>query len=80
MTTKPDKFDFVMANIQADILINYAEVIMSLTKENSTVVLSGILTKEIDQVTEKFRNLAPQSDTSFSQREMGEWSALKINK
>jgi len=38
------------------------------------------LTKEIDQVTEKFRNLAPESDTSFSQREMGEWSALKINK
>lgn len=80
LTTKPDKFDFVMANIQADILINYAEVIMSLTEEHATIVLSGILTKEIDQVTEKFRNLAPQSDTSFSQREMGEWSALKINK
>ena len=80
LTTKPDKFDFVMANIQADILINYAEVIMSLTEEHATIVLSGILTKEIDQVTEKFRNLAPESDTSFSQREMGEWSALKINK
>ena len=80
LTTKPDKFDFVMANIQADILITYAEVIMSLTEEHATIVLSGILTKEIDQVTEKFRNLAPESDTSFSQREMGEWSALKINK
>jgi ribosomal protein L11 methyltransferase len=80
LTTKPDRFDFVMANIQADILINYAEVIMSLTEEHATIVLSGILTKEIDQVTEKFRSLAPESDTSFSQREMGEWSALKINK
>jgi ribosomal protein L11 methyltransferase len=80
LTTKPDKFDFVMANIQADILINYAEVIMSLTKDQATIVLSGILTKEIDQVTEKFLNLAPESDTRFSQREMGEWSALKINK
>jgi len=80
LTTKPDKFDFVMANIQADILINYAEVIMSLTKENSTVVLSGILTKEIDQVTEKFRYLIPDSEINFSQREIGEWSALKINK
>ena len=80
LTTKPDKFDFVMANIQADILINYAEVIMSLTEEHATIVLSGILTKEIDQVTEKFRSLAPESDTSFYQREMGEWSALKINK
>ena len=80
LTVKPDKFDFVMANIQADILINYAEVIMSLTKEHATIVLSGILTKEIEQVTEKFRSLAPESDTSFSQREKGEWSALKINK
>jgi ribosomal protein L11 methyltransferase len=80
LTTKPDKFDFVMANIQADILINYAEVIMSLTKEHATIVLSGILTKEIEQVTEKFRSLAPESDTRFYQREMGEWSALKINK
>ena len=80
LTTKPDKFDFVMANIQADILINYAEVIVSLTKEHATIVLSGILTKEIDQVTEKFRYLAPNSETRFSQREMGEWSALKINK
>jgi len=80
LTTKPDKFDFVMANIQSDILINYAEVIMSLTKDHYAVVLSGILTKEIDQVTEKFQKLAPDSGTSFSQREMGEWSALKINK
>jgi hypothetical protein len=53
---------------------------MSLTKEHSTIVLSGILTKEIDQVTDKFRYLTPDSDTSFSQKEMGEWSALKINK
>jgi ribosomal protein L11 methyltransferase len=80
LTTRPDKFDFVMANIQADILINYAEVIMSLTKEHATIVLSGILTKEIDQVTEKFRSLVPESETSFSRRERGEWSALKINK
>ncbi len=69
-----------MANIQADILINYAEVIMSLTKEHYIIVLSGILTKEINQVTEKFRYLAANSEASFSQKEMGEWSALKINK
>ena len=80
LTSKPDKFDFVMANIQSDILITYAEVIMSLTKEHATIVLSGILTKEINQVTEKFRYLASDCEASFSQKEMGEWSALKINK
>jgi ribosomal protein L11 methyltransferase len=75
-----DKFDFVLANIQADILIAYSDVIMSLTKQHSTIVLSGILTKEMDQIIENFRDITKNSDADFSPREMGEWSALKIVK
>ena len=76
----PDKFDFVIANIQADILIALSDVIMNLTKQHSIIVLSGILTKEMDQIIEKFRNNTQNTDANFSLREMGEWSALKIVK
>ena len=75
-----DKFDFVIANIQADILIALSDIIMSLTKQHSIIVLSGILTKEMDQIIEKFRNNTQNTDANFSLREMEEWSALKIVK
>jgi len=74
------KFNFVMANIQADVLISYADLIMSLTDENSVVVLSGILTQEIAQVLEKFRSLNKSSEFNYTTKEMGEWSAVKIYK
>jgi len=73
-----DKFNFVIANIQADILISYSKNIMQLAKEDSVIILSGILTKEIDQVTECFKKLTNSYLNHYAFKHMGEWSSIQI--
>ena len=74
------KFDYVAANIQADILISNAEKILGLSKPNSIIILSGILAKEVDQVCEYFKNLKPDSDIQINLKRMGDWASVRIIK
>jgi ribosomal protein L11 methyltransferase len=74
------KFDYVAANIQADILISNAKKILGLSKPNSIIILSGILAKEVDQVCEYFKNLKPDSDIQINLKRMGDWASVRIIK
>ena len=74
------KFDYVAANIQADILISNAERILSLSKQNSVIILSGILTNEVDQVCDCFKNLKHDSGIQINLKRMGEWASVRIIK
>ena len=74
------KFDYVAANIQADILISNAEKILGLSKPNSVIILSGILTKEADEVCDCLKNLIPDSDIQINLKRMGDWTSVRIIK
>lgn len=72
------KFDYVAANIQADILIGNAEKILSLSKPNSIIILSGILATEVEKVCDCFKNLKPYKDIHTNLKRMGDWASVRI--
>ena len=55
-TTKK-KFDVVIANIVADVLVFIANDLKSCLKDDGILVISGILDKHIDKVLRKFKDL-----------------------
>jgi len=76
--TTADKFDCIVANIQADVLISNALNIISLANFQSTIILSGILASEIEDVIETFNQLSPENSFELSIKEMGEWASAKL--
>ena len=76
--TTADKFDCILANIQADVLISNALNIISLANFQSTIILSGILASEIEDVIETFNQLSPENSFELSIKEMGEWASAKL--
>lgn len=73
-------FDCVVANIQADILISCAERIFQLTHKGTTIILSGILSKEIDQVIQEFNRFGLDTPLEYSLKHLGEWSSVQFFK
>ena len=77
-----DSVDFLMANIQTNILIPFAEAIIKSLHPSAHLVLSGILTKELESLkqhySETFNHLRPNATILMDSREKGEWSDLKI--
>ncbi len=55
MTKK--QYDFVLANIIADVLVMISNDLKKATKENGLIVLSGILDKKADLVIDAFKDL-----------------------
>jgi ribosomal protein L11 methyltransferase len=76
-----EKFDLVVANIQADILIKNSTILIQKTKNKGTLVLSGILAKEINLVEKHFHNQLQEDGISFSSQNSikGEWSLLQLS-
>jgi ribosomal protein L11 methyltransferase len=74
--------DFLMANIQTNILIPFAEPILKSLRASAHLILSGILTKEIEELklhyAKKLNSLRPNASFLIDSREKGEWSDLKI--
>ncbi|MBL00311.1 MAG: 50S ribosomal protein L11 methyltransferase [Opitutales bacterium] len=72
--------DLVLANIQTDVLIPHCEPLVRGVKAGGTLVLSGILTKELDQVRTYFiRQFAaqrPNEGIAVDSRKDGEWGDL----
>ena len=74
-------FDLVVANIQADILMQNSLTLLQQTKPDGVLVLSGILEKEIDLVKGHFSDLLRTKGINFNSqnRVQGEWSSLQLN-
>ena len=72
--------DLVLANIQTDVLVPQCEPLVSGVKAGGTLALSGILTKELDQVrthfVKQFAAQRPEAVIAIDSREDGEWSDL----
>lgn len=68
--------ELVLANIQADVLARFAAQLLGSVAPGGTLVLSGILATELDQVRERFVAAAP--GWNVDSRVMGEWADLVL--
>ncbi len=75
---KEQKADFLMANILANILAEYARNLIDALNPGGRLVLSGILTEEIDEVRTVF--LTDPRIEKLGSISMGEWSDLVFNR
>ena len=75
-----ENFDLVVANIQADVLMQNSETLIQLVRKDGFLVLSGILTDEMDLVEDCFLNLLHRRHKSFEtdKETLGEWSLLQL--
>ena len=74
------KADLLLANILANVLTDYREsLLLALSdKPGSTLVLSGILQKEVETLTNAFRESAKSLNLKFeiSRADLGQWSSV----
>ncbi len=70
--------DILLANIQADILMIYADELIAAVKPGGTLVLSGILAVENDEVRARFAKAAGGRAASCDAAFMGEWSDVMM--
>lgn len=72
--------DLVLANIQTDVLIPHCDPLINGVKDGGTLALSGILTKELEQVRShyaaQFAAQRPKVKITVDSREDGEWGDL----
>ncbi len=68
--------ELVLANIQADVLRTYARELCAAVAPHGQLVLSGILSQELEQVREQFAAIAP--GWKIDTRILGEWADLAL--
>ena len=80
LLTSP-KFDIVVANIQTDILIKFANKIVECLKKKGTLILSGILKKEAQSVVSHYKEITTELGNleQITSRCMEEWSVVTIS-
>lgn len=75
---KGRRADVLLANILANVLIEFAPQLVRAVAPGGVLILSGILAVENPQVREAFGRLVP--DWAMEHREMGEWSDVKLTR
>jgi ribosomal protein L11 methyltransferase len=79
---KNTRADLLLANIQTDVLIPYSQQLVQSVSPSGTLVLSGILTKEVEQVRTRymseFARLYSEKMIDVDSRQDGEWSDLQF--
>lgn len=70
--------EIVLANIQADVLIRFANELVGAVAPGGALVLSGILAIEIEKVRAVFAAAVPA--WTIESRVMGEWSDLSLTR
>jgi len=71
-----DKFEFVMANLFAEVLIKYAEKITSTVSNNGYLVITGITVQKMDDVRNTYLKYGFKVIDSFSDPE---WSGFLLS-
>lgn len=72
--------DFIMANIQSDVLIGHAELFPPAMKAGSRLVLSGVLCPEREAVLQRFSSLPGTPLQFVDSRTQGDWCDLLFQK
>ena len=68
--------ELVLANIQADVLMRFTKELIGAVAPGGELVLSGILSRELEQVQSVFAAAAP--GWTIESRVLGEWSDLAM--
>ena len=68
--------ELVMANIQSDVLMRFAAGLCAAVAPGGELVLSGILSRELDEVRARFETEA--IDWRIESRVLGEWADLRL--
>lgn len=71
------KFDIVLANITADVLITLSQSLGDYMKDGGTVIISGIILKRENEVVKAFEKASFKIEKRMN---MGEWVAFKLIK
>lgn len=70
--------ELVLANIQADVLMGFANELCAAVAAGGSLVLSGILSQELERVRTTFAALVPAWE--IESRILGEWSDLTLTR
>lgn len=70
--------ELVLANIQADVLVRFANELCAAVDPGGQLVLSGILSQELDNVRDQFGRTA--SGWRIESRVLGEWADLAFTR
>ena len=70
--------ELVMANIQADVLMHFANELCAAVAPGGELVLSGILAHELDQVRTKFAAIT--KTWAIDSRTLGEWADISLRR
>lgn len=71
------KFDIVLANITADVLITLSKSLGDYMKEGGVVIISGIILKREKEVVQAFEKASFKIEKRMN---MGEWVAFRLTK
>jgi ribosomal protein L11 methyltransferase len=74
------QFDLVLANIQADVLIALASAITSRVAPGGHLVLSGLLTGQVDRVSERYRAAGLERRSVVPSPDDPAWSATLLRR
>lgn len=66
--------DLLLANIQSDVLVQHAPLLVHAVRPGGWLVLSGILAREVEGVAERFREAA--AGGRITTRLLGEWASV----
>jgi ribosomal protein L11 methyltransferase len=69
----PGSFDAVLANLMAPLLIERADELAALGAEDAVLILSGLLTEDVEAVSQTYRRFGV-----VESRTDGEWAALRV--
>jgi len=74
------RYNFVVANIQADILQKNAETLITLVNNDGVLILSGILSKECSELVLYFEATMEKLgiDSQIVAKKMNDWSLIRI--
>ncbi len=76
-TLSEKKYDIVLANIVADVIISLSSFVKNFMKDDGVFICSGIIIDRLDEVVEK---LKCESLNIKEVRKMGEWAAIVCSK
>lgn len=68
------RYDLILANILSPVLIEFASKLVDRMKSRSTLVLSGLLREQVDEVLDIYRPLLNRPSVSIEYD--GEWAAI----
>jgi len=73
-------YDVVVANIQTDVLRDFSEKILNLIRSKGILILSGILTEEVNELARHYQNTVKVlgKEAQIDTKSLSEWSSITL--